>query len=75
MIGNEDVSRQADSWAGPDGGLGTYIVEETRKTLDAYKHKPGPQALPMLRRTVTPAQLSRAADLFRQINERTEARK
>ena len=40
MIGNEDVSRQADSWAGPDGGLGTYIVEETRKTLDAYKHQP-----------------------------------
>ena len=33
-------SPPTDEWAGPDGPLGVYIAEETKKTLDAYRSQP-----------------------------------
>ena len=29
-----------DGWAGPDGELGRYILEESRRTLDSYRAQP-----------------------------------
>ena len=36
----QDRLPRAVDWAGPEDGLGTYIVEETSKTLNAYKQQP-----------------------------------
>ena len=41
MIDDRDSRiRSRASWAGPDGVLGAYIVEEAEKTLEAYRSQP-----------------------------------
>ena len=41
MSGDRDIPQLAEGWAGPDDGLGTYVAEESSKTLKAYSHQPG----------------------------------
>ena len=40
MLNDEDRLPSADDWAGSNDRLGAYIVKESRKTLDAYRHQP-----------------------------------
>lgn len=40
MSDTENGSTLAKDWAGPEKKLGDYIAQESKKTLEAYKHQP-----------------------------------
>ncbi len=40
MVNNKNGSPPADGWAGPNGALGTHIVNESEQTLKAYDKQP-----------------------------------
>ena len=40
MVNIKNRSQLAENWDGPNGDLGTYITNESNKTLDAYRQQP-----------------------------------
>ena len=40
MVNYKYKSQLADNWDGPNGDLGTYIANESNRTLEAYRHQP-----------------------------------